>query len=417
MDLLRELALRGNVCSREQANLAKPCLKEQPCLKANPSLADFPTSDSLPELTRSDSKSSSSCAEPEEEPEFLWKSSLHMDIAACVSQAAATDQSLENFEFVKVLQPAARNKGRVELMRALNTGHFVAVKRMPVSWTTSSHEEFLAEHSREHEMPWVDVGLVKYLSSQGAPFLCKTFGVFLDKADVLVVSEFANKGDLFDWCQYGHAPGPDREIALRPIAQQMLFAVRYLHQRDIAHCDLSLENFLLSSIETAVGSSLKVKLIDFSMAAVGREYLVGVRGKASYEAPEMHQGRSYDPFSADVFALGVGIFLLASQDYPWKSTRPGGCPRFEFASTAGIRAYLKRRTVRRTIHGDRLSQVLSESLTELLEGLLQVQPLERASLESSVWQWLEQAPGIMSGSARHGQTCLSGFMSWIQAEC
>lgn len=422
MDLLRKIASRANICSPE-AQIIKPFLKEESCLKANSSLADFPTTDSLPELSsstfdRTDSKSSvASCVEPEdEEPEPPWKSSLHADITACIWQAAATaaaEKSPDHLEFVEVLQPAARNKGRVELMRSLETGHFVAAKRMPLSWTTSGHQEFLAQHHGEHEMPWVDVGVVKYLSSQGAPFLCETLGIFLDQTDLLVVSAFANKGDLFDWCQRGHAPGPDREMELRPIAQQMFFAVRYLHQRDIAHCDLSLENFLLTSTG-ASDSRLEVKLIDFSMATVGREHLVGARGKSSYEAPEMHQGRSYDPFCADVFALGVGLFLLASQDYPWKSTRPGGCLRFEFASTMGLRAYLKRRTVR-SKSGDCLSQVQSKPLTQLLEGLLQVQPLERASLDSHVWQWLWQTY-TKSGRPCHEHTCLAGFMSLVQVD-
>eukprot|EP00930_Biecheleria_cincta_P034916 TRINITY_DN24060_c0_g2_i1.p1 TRINITY_DN24060_c0_g2~~TRINITY_DN24060_c0_g2_i1.p1 ORF type:complete len:455 (+),score=64.46 TRINITY_DN24060_c0_g2_i1:28-1365(+) len=444
MDFLRRIALRANICSPE-AQVMKPCLKEPSSLKANPSLADFPTSDSLPGLPelaspafgRIDSKSSlSSSADPEEEPETPWKSSLHADITACIWEAAAAEERPEHLEFVKVLQPASRNKGQVELMRSVETGHFVAVKRMPMSWATSGHQEFLWQHHGEHEMPWVDVGLVKYLSSQGAPFLCNTLGVFMDQTDLLVVSAFADHGDLFDWCQRGHYPGPDREMAVRPIAQQMRSAVRYLHKRDIAHCDLSLENFLLAGTGASDGR-LEVKLIDFSMAALGRENLVGARGKPSYEAPEMHQGQSHDPFRADVFALGVCLFLLASGNYPWKSTRPRCCPRFELARKKGFRAYLKRRAVRSKAKGDHTSQVHSGALIQLLEGLLQVQPLERAGLESPLWQWLWQEvqpiecaslesswwqwlsqdwQASSPGRPRQENACLTGFMSWVQAD-
>ena len=48
-----------------------------------------------------------------------------------------------------------------------------------------------------------------------------------------------------------------------------------------------------------------------------------VRGKQSYQAPEMHGSDTYDAFLADDFALGVVVFAMAVQDYPWTATKKG----------------------------------------------------------------------------------------------
>eukprot|EP00913_Durusdinium_trenchii_P011983 g11258.t1 len=69
-----------------------------------------------------------------------------------------------SFEFQRTLQMAGRNQGAVNLMKCLETGKFVAVKAMPQSWTTLGHQEHRRAHPRDTENPWMDLGLVRYLS-------------------------------------------------------------------------------------------------------------------------------------------------------------------------------------------------------------------------------------------------------------
>ena len=101
-----------------------------------------------------------------------------------------------------------------------------------------------------------------------------------------------------------------------PIVGQIFTAVCWLHDLGVAHRDLSLENILL----TDNGGSMQVKLIDFGMSTTQRVCKRELRGKQSYQAPEMH-GPEYDAFLADEFALGVVLFAMAVQDYPWTSTK------------------------------------------------------------------------------------------------
>ncbi|CAE7556531.1 MARK1, partial [Symbiodinium pilosum] len=299
------------------------------------------------------SSSDSSRSEPEIEVE---PGAVELDIDECIEKVGeARPWPEDRFQNVRLLQNAARNQGKVELQKDLSNGKFVAVKRMPITWTGTNHEDFVQRHPSETELPWVDIGLAKYLHAKGFLFICEPFGTFYSDSETYFVSEFADKGDLFEWCQSGPTPGEEREQMLRPVARQIVTAVQHLHSLHIAHCDLSLENILLT---TSSDNTPQVKLIDFGMAAIKQDLLVGPRGKPSYQAPEMHEQGSYDPCLADAFSVGVVLFGMVAQDYPWLSTKPNGCKCFEFTRQKGLQAYLMKRKARNS-DGARLSQVFS----------------------------------------------------------
>jgi len=75
---------------------------------------------------------------------------------------------------------------------------------------------------------------------------------------------------------------------------------------------------------------------------------------------------------------------MSVQDYPWSSTKPGECKRFEFVTNHGFRTFLARRKVRKGI-GEVLNDVLSSSLVDLLEGLLDCNPDDRVCLGERCW--------------------------------
>ena len=71
----------------------------------------------------------------------------------------------------------------------------------------------------------------------------------------------------------------------------------------ICHLDISLENALLSEGRAVI--------TDFGLAQAGRNFQ-GRRGKAVYMAPEVYAGRVYDGQRADVWSLGVVLFMMLS---------------------------------------------------------------------------------------------------------
>jgi len=281
--------------------------------------------------------------------------------------------------FVRDLQDAGANHGRVELMRDASSGdRLAAVKRMPTTWVCPEPAEFDARHPTAHERPWLDVGLVHHLGKLGYPHVCRLHSIFRGDKDTYVVSDFCEVGDLFDWCFRGSLPepGPMREALVRPVAVQTLNAVRWLHDLGIAHRDLSLENIMLARAD----GGLQVKLIDFGMATLSRTVRHEVRGKPNYQPPEVHTQAVTDTYLGDSFALGVVLFSLALEDFPWKSTRRCDCSLYGYVASFGFRRFLRKRRLRIKRHGELISEVLSPELTDVLDALLQIRPRKRASL-------------------------------------
>jgi len=310
------------------------------------------------------------------------------------------------FEFIRKLQNANRNQGQVNLMNDVRCDEPVAVKQMPNSWIRRSHPDFVIAHPSEKEMPWQDIGCLQFLNSLDFPYACTLMGVYRDDAHTYVVTSFANEGDLFSWCESGVDPGVEREVLVQPLAKQMMASLQQLHELSIVHGDVSLENILLSRLDD---ESLRIRVIDFGMASTSRRSFTGItrtrrtenEGKASYQAPELHTDKEHDAYLSDIFALGVTLYAVLTKDYPWLSTRPGGCKCFDYARKHGFRAYLVKRKLRNT--NLVVADVVSEPLKQLLEGMLAFDPNQRLTLGEAVWPawrrsvwdepWMHEVPG------------------------
>lgn len=317
------------------------------------------------------------------------------DLERCMQWASEQVKPWEtgSFRLVGKLQDAVRNKGQVDQMqwRGPDGERQVAVKRMPTGWVTRGPKEFQEQYPTAPERPWCDIAIVGELNRLGFPFVCESLGVFRDQEYTYVVASLATRGDLFSWCDLDPLPGQAREEKMRPLATQIFAAIRWLHEVGIAHRDLSLENILL----TDSGGETQVKIIDFGMCTASRTVGNEVRGKQSYQAPEMHSAETYDAFLVDTFALGVTLFAMAAQDYPWTSTKRNACQLHEYVCMFGFRKFLEKRKLRKG-RGEHLVDVLSPALVDLLEGMLQKSPRSRMSLGESCYSY--EATGTERGS-------------------
>lgn len=287
------------------------------------------------------------------------------------------------FTAMQKLYDAKRNRGIVTHMRDTLCDRDVAVKEMPNWWVRSSHEAFIAEHPTETEMPWQDVGCTQFLNSVGFKYSCQLHGVYRGPTHTYVTTAYANGGDMFSWCQVGIPPGPAREVALAPLAVQILSGMKSLHDMNLAHRDISLENILLTTAGSQGNRSEEIRIIDFGMSSSTRMFQNAVSGKASYQAPELHTPDEYDAYLSDTFALGVTLYAMLMQDYPWLSTKPGGCKCFEYVRDHGFRSYIMKRKARGT--DKKVAQLMSEPFTNLLEGMLALDPEERLTLGEKSW--------------------------------
>lgn len=113
-------------------------------------------------------------------------------------------------------------------------------------------------------------------------------------------------------CSVFHWPNNDME-KLKHYAHEMVKAVMACHKANIAHLDIKPANFVIDDYE-------RVKLCDFglSVECYNEEVCQQFAGTHPFIAPEVLLMKPYDPFKADIFSLGVTLFMLYTGRLPWE---------------------------------------------------------------------------------------------------
>lgn len=95
---------------------------------------------------------------------------------------------------------------------------------------------------------------------------------------------------------------------------QILAALRYLHSKNIVHCDLKPENVLL----TDHSDFPQVKLCDFGFARIigEKSFRKSVVGTPAYLAPEVLRNKGYNR-SLDMWSVGVVTYVSLSGTFPF----------------------------------------------------------------------------------------------------
>lgn len=140
--------------------------------------------------------------------------------------------------------------------------------------------------------------------------------------------------------------------------RQITFGLRDLHHLGFAHRDVSLENIFVTETN-------ECKLGDFGLAVPLNMKCSTSVGKQFYLAPEVFSGKSYYPEYADVWSLGIILFILHT-----------GIPLFESPCMEDARyAFFCKNGLRALLHQWNLN--IPSMAIHLLEQLLQIQPFMR----------------------------------------
>jgi serine/threonine protein kinase len=119
--------------------------------------------------------------------------------------------------------------------------------------------------------------------------------------------------DLFDFISKNQPMSP---LVARMVFAQIVAAMSVMHAEGVTHQDLKPENFL-------VRSDGHITVCDLGQARTG-DYLTGMFGTHSYRAPEQGFKATFNAKAADVYSLGLILFVMMSGTMPpdmaWRRT-------------------------------------------------------------------------------------------------
>lgn len=88
--------------------------------------------------------------------------------------------------------------------------------------------------------------------------------------------------------------------------------MRHCHLKNVLHRDIKLDNILLDH-------KLGVKICDFGVSRFTKKgnYIKEQCGTPAYIAPEIIKDKGYEGFSADLWSLGVLLYVMISGTFPF----------------------------------------------------------------------------------------------------
>lgn len=281
---------------------------------------------------------------------------------------------LDNFDIIRTLGEGF--SGKVKLGKDRETGKLYALKilnfrKIQPKRLKSCMAAFRAEIKALSQIKHKNiVGYVEY----------KQRGTYLTKKGRrkevhYIITELASNGEIFEIIQ---KDGPFSENCCRFYMQQLLAALKYLHDQDIAHRDIKPENLMLDE-------NFDLKLIDFGFATHfekerKNKTIVGTLG---YISPEINHGRCYYPHKADVFATGVSLFILFA-----------GYPPFQEAHMNNVyyKAFVRENDAFWKFHQKHSKTVhLPDGFKKLMNGMLDNDALQRFDIDQIIeFDWLAQ---------------------------
>jgi len=175
------------------------------------------------------------------------------------------------------------------------TGQHFACKILFVNRaSTNSAKEITKLHS--------EVSIMRELDH---PHIVRLREVFYARRRIYLIMDLCTGGNLLDFMKR-HPNHPDSEAMAKDFLRQMLYAVKYLHEHQIVHRDLKLENWLLQSPH----QSRQLKLIDFGLSKFfnKNELMVQSVGSLYYVAPEVLENAYSE--ACDMWSIGVIAYML-----------------------------------------------------------------------------------------------------------
>ncbi|THD24034.1 Serine/threonine-protein kinase SIK2 [Fasciola hepatica] len=202
------------------------------------------------------------------------------------------------------------------------------------------------------------------------PNIVKLFQVMETPRLLYIAMEFLPNGEVFDYiANHGRFPEPEARVKFLDV----LHAVDHIHSMGIVHRDIKAENLLFDA-------HMNIKLTDFSFgthysSSASQPLLTTWCGSPPYAAPEIFKGEPYVGTKADIWSLGVVLYVMVCGTLPFD---------------AQPLPYLKNQVLSASF---RIPYWLSLTCERLIRSMLSKCPVKRPSTqEIKQHPWLTSVP-------------------------
>eukprot|EP00243_Klebsormidium_subtile_P004773 TRINITY_DN18925_c0_g1_i1.p1 TRINITY_DN18925_c0_g1~~TRINITY_DN18925_c0_g1_i1.p1 ORF type:complete len:815 (-),score=132.87 TRINITY_DN18925_c0_g1_i1:446-2890(-) len=271
-------------------------------------------------------------------------------------------------QYVKLRRLGTGSYGKVVLHKDSITGKLYAMKILHRS-------RLMHVHISGEETAWTDVlreiAIMKQLDHPNLVSLQEVIDD-PDNDKIYMVLGYEEKGPVFE----GTGPeGGVGEERARAYTRDVLAGLQYLHYHNIVHGDIKPDNLLMSA-------DGRIKIGDFGVSHIfenDNDQLRRTPGTPAFTAPECCMGVPYHGKPADMWALGVTLYVFVTGQYP-----------FLTQSNALADLY------QAILHEDpAIPAHLPPALQDLLRKLLEKDPCKRATAEEAArhpWLTAELGP-------------------------
>ncbi|XP_027851338.2 serine/threonine-protein kinase SIK3-like [Aphis gossypii] len=200
--------------------------------------------------------------------------------------------------------------GYYELEKTIGKGNFAVVKLAKHVVTNSKVAIKIIDKTQLNEDNLKKIFReIQIMSKLNHPHIVRLFQVMETEKMIYLVTEYAAGGEIFDFLV---KKGRMDEPAACHIFKQIVEAVSYCHNKNIVHRDLKAENLLLDA-----DNNIKLADFGFSNHFYEGKLLSTWCGSPPYAAPELFQGQEYDGPKADIWSLGVVLYVLVCGSLPF----------------------------------------------------------------------------------------------------
>ena len=189
--------------------------------------------------------------------------------------------------------------GKVNLSLHVLSGRLVAIKSINKSKLISERHKAKIQ---------LETSIMKSLSSSN--YIVKIYETYQTQKHICIVMEYICAGDLLS---YIRKRSKLNENIAKFIFKQIILSLQYIHNKNIVHRDIKLDNILIDL-------NNKIKICDFGVSKKinVNDIMYDQCGTPAYIAPEILKNKGYEGFSVDIWSCGVVLYAMLSGTVPFK---------------------------------------------------------------------------------------------------